>query len=139
MPTDMVTFVQATYALAAFVHITNISAVTGPILTKLFGTPFFGDIFVVLNVLGPNFIRHTFFLNPKFFYGSNFFFWPKSFFKQFFPTKIFFGSNLFLDANFFSEPKFFQEFFSFPNFFFINRTQSILGPEHFLDSQFYWT
>ena len=33
--TVMVTFVQATFVLATFVHISNISAVTGPILTKL--------------------------------------------------------------------------------------------------------
>ena len=37
MSTVMVTFVQATYALVTFVQISNISAVTGPILTKLFG------------------------------------------------------------------------------------------------------
>ena len=29
------TFVQATFVLTTFVHISNISAVTGPILTKL--------------------------------------------------------------------------------------------------------
>ena len=37
MPTVTVTFVQVTYyAPATFVHINNISAVTGPILTKFF-------------------------------------------------------------------------------------------------------
>ena len=35
IPTAMVTFVQATFVLATFVHIRNISAVTDPILTKL--------------------------------------------------------------------------------------------------------
>ena len=44
MPTVMVTIVQATYALATFVHISNISAVTGPNLTKLVGPKFFGVI-----------------------------------------------------------------------------------------------
>ena len=33
--TAMVTFVQATFVLATFVHISNISAVADPILTKL--------------------------------------------------------------------------------------------------------
>ena len=33
----MVTFVQATYALVKFVEMRNISAVTGPTLTKLKG------------------------------------------------------------------------------------------------------
>ena len=51
----MVTFVLATYALVTFVHISNISAVTGLILTKLFGPDFFGvKIFVDQNVLGQN-------------------------------------------------------------------------------------
>ena len=55
----MVIFVQETDALAIFVHITNISAVTGPILTKLFGPKFFGVIiFVDQNVLGQTFSRH---------------------------------------------------------------------------------
>ena len=54
----MVTFVLATYALVTFVHISNISAVTGPILTKLFGPNFFGVIiFVDQNVLGQNFFK----------------------------------------------------------------------------------
>ena len=48
----MVTFVLATYALATFFHISNISAVIGPILTKLFGPNFFGIIiFVEQNVV----------------------------------------------------------------------------------------
>ena len=38
----MVTFVQATYVMATFVHISNISAVNDPILTKLFGPNFWG-------------------------------------------------------------------------------------------------
>ena len=44
MPTEMVIFVQATYVLATFAHISNISAGTGPILTKLFGPDFFGAL-----------------------------------------------------------------------------------------------
>ena len=38
----MVTFVKATYVLATFVHISNISAVTDPILTKHFDTILWG-------------------------------------------------------------------------------------------------
>ena len=51
----MVTFDQATYALVTFVHISNISAVTGLILTKLFLPNLFGSIFVDQNVLRQNF------------------------------------------------------------------------------------
>ena len=36
IPTVMVTFVHATFALATYVHIRNISAVTDPILMKLY-------------------------------------------------------------------------------------------------------
>ena len=36
IPTVMVTFVQATFVLVTFVHIRNISAVTDPILMKLY-------------------------------------------------------------------------------------------------------
>ena len=43
----MVTFFRAAYALAIFVHISNISLVTGPILTKLFGLNFWGVIIFV--------------------------------------------------------------------------------------------
>ena len=35
IPAVMVTFIQATFVPVAFVHISNISAVTDPILTKL--------------------------------------------------------------------------------------------------------
>ena len=58
----MGTFVQATYALVTFVHISNISAVIGPILIKLFGPNFFGVIiFVDQNVLGQNFFKTQYF------------------------------------------------------------------------------
>ena len=68
MPTIMVAFVQETYALVAFVHISNISAVTGPILIKLFEPNFLGVIiFVDKNVLGQNFTWHKILLGPKVF------------------------------------------------------------------------
>ena len=62
----MVTFVQATYALVTFVHISNISAVTGPILIKLFGPNFFGVIiFVDQNVLGQNIFQTQNFIRAQ--------------------------------------------------------------------------
>ena len=46
----MVTFVQATFLLGTFVHISNISDLTDPILTKLLGPNFLGaSIFVGQN------------------------------------------------------------------------------------------
>ena len=44
IPTVMGTFVKATDVLATFVHISNISAVTDPTLTQIFGPPFFGGL-----------------------------------------------------------------------------------------------
>ena len=86
----MVTFVQATYALATFVHISNISSVIGSILTKLFGSKFWGVIMCVdQNVLGPNFFR------PKCFSDSKYFSDPK-----FFQTKFFFLTHNFLIKGF---------------------------------------
>ena len=66
MLTVMVTFAQAMYALVTFVHISNFSAVTGPILTKLFGPNFYGVIiFVDQNVLGQTLSRPEILLGPK--------------------------------------------------------------------------
>ena len=124
----MVTFVLATYALVTFVHISNISAVTGPILTKLFGPNFFGVIiFVDQNVLGQNFFKTQNFIRAQSFQTRNFigpkenfelkfllypkldekFFGPTIFFEKIFPTK-----NLF-----WSEISLFQIFFQIRNFF----------------------
>ena len=62
MPTVMVTFGQEAYALTTFVQIRYISAVTGPILTTLFGPNVSGVIiFVDQNILGPTFLRPRFF------------------------------------------------------------------------------
>ena len=58
MPTVMVTFVKATYVLATFVHIRNISAVTDPILTKLFGPNFWGPFFGPRNLLYPKLLSN---------------------------------------------------------------------------------
>ena len=61
IPTVMVTFVQATFVPETFVLFRNISPVTDPILTKLFG---------------PNFCRPIFMLDPKCFW-TQYFFGPK--------------------------------------------------------------
>ena len=128
----MATFVQATYALVTFVHISNISDVTGPILTKLFGPNFLGFInFVGQNVLGPNFFRPKFFLDPKFFFRTKIFLGPNIFgtailldTTNFFNPKLFWTQNyfqhkIFSDSTFFFRPKIFFEIFF--------RTQNLLG------------
>ena len=73
----MVTFVQAKYVLATFVHISNFLADTGPIFTKLFG----GHVFLDQNVLGPNFffLTQNFFLTPKIVGNC---FWTYIFFRE---------------------------------------------------------
>ena len=93
------TFFQATFVLAIFAHIRNISAVTDPILTKIFrpnlltavifwDQNFFGPkILWTLNFFHLNFWTHIFldfkFLWPTFFWTSNFFrlkfYWLKIF------------------------------------------------------------
>ena len=66
----MMKFVQATYVLAKFVHLSNISAVIDPIWTKLFGS----------NILGALIFVNKFFLNKillvKISFGPNVF-WTK--------------------------------------------------------------
>ena len=112
----MVTFVQATYALVTFVNISNILAVTCPILAKLFGPNFFGVIsFVDQNVLGQNFSRHIILFELKFPLVLKFF-WTHNFFQNIFPDQKFI-----LALNIFSK-KIFQ-----PQIFF--KTKSVLGPK----------
>ena len=108
----MVTFVLATYALVTFVHISNISAVTGPILTKLFGPNFFGVIiFVDQNVLGQNFFKTQNFIRAQSFQTRNFI-GPEKNFELKFPSypKLSQSNNFFQTQNFF-EPNFFLTFF----------------------------
>ena len=64
----MVTFVQAPYALMAFVQISNISAVTGPILTKLFEPNLCG----VLNFVDQNVLLQNFFQTQNFIKAQSF-------------------------------------------------------------------
>ena len=105
MPTVMVTIVQATFVLATFVHIRNISAVTDLILTKLFV---------------PNFWQALIFLHTKF-CGPTFF-GPKIFqIKIFFRSKIsldtkFCWRKVFLDTKLFSTLKFLDQIFFLTKF-----------------------
>ena len=86
----MVTFVLETYALVTFVHKSNISAVTGLILTKLFGL---------------NFFRLKFFSSPNIFLGAQNFTGPKKFqINSFFRLKFFSSPNIFLGAQNFTGP-----------------------------------
>ena len=125
-----------TYCLAAFVKISNISAVTDPILTKLFGPNFLWVIiFVHQNIFGINFFRpkpfsqsnffqtqiflaQQFHLNPKFFQTQNFldprFLRQRSFFK----LKILPDPKSF--SNVFSDPKSFSKIFFDPRFIWAN-------------------
>ena len=61
MQTVMVTFVHETFVQATFVHIRNISAVTDPILTKLFGP----DFLQALNFFGPKILLTQSFFGLK--------------------------------------------------------------------------
>ena len=63
----METFVHVKYAMATFVRISNISAVTSPILTKLFGPAILSDPkkFQTQNISDPTFF---YFFGPKIFF-----------------------------------------------------------------------
>ena len=78
-----VTFVRATFLLATFVHIRNISAVTEHILTKPFG---------------PNFLHALISLDPKFCWPTNF--WSQNFLDRRFWDSKFLWTKNFVDANF---------------------------------------
>ena len=89
----MVTFVQATYALVTFVQISNISALTGPILKKKikFQTQkfyWFQNIFEPKFLWTQNFFRHQVFFKTKILIRLKILF------------EIFFGPKIFLDQNF---------------------------------------
>ena len=84
MPTIMVTFDKATYVLRTFVHISNISTVTDPILTKDFFIPksFWPKFFLTRSFLDLKYFVH------KIFWTQNFniciFLWPNFFLLSFF-------------------------------------------------------
>ena len=128
MFTVSVTFVQATFDVATFVHINNISAVTPPILSnfsRFLGNDFAPTFFLTKICLdltsfsAQNFVRPKYFLDPTLFLDTKFLgqyiFWTK-----FFWTKNFIGHKTFLD------PKLF-------------RTQNFFGPKTFLNSKLFWT
>ena len=116
-PTVMVTFVQATCAVVTFVHISNISAVTGPILIKLFGPNFFGvKIFVDQNVLGQKIFKTQNFVRAQSFLTRNFI-GPKKNFELKFPWDPKFFLTLFFKSKYFLDPQFFSKKISVPKIF----------------------
>ena len=140
----MVSFVQATYVLAMFVHISNISAVSDPILTKLFGPNFSGSKFLWTNIIffGPNlfvdqqFCWNQYFLESKKIFRSKIFFGPISFFdQQFCGSKIISDPKIFWTQNS-DKKKFRTQIFLNPQFFW---TQMLLDPKFFAGLKFLWT
>ena len=129
MPTVMVTFDKATYVLGTFVHISNISTVTDPILTKYFDT--------ILG--GLNFCRpHSFW--TKLFWTKEFFI-PKSFWPKFFLTRFFLTYPLFFWLTIFTLILFILNFLNlsfltkFFGFIFFNPI--FFGPMIFWTQSFY--
>ena len=110
MPTVMIRFFQATYVLATFVHISNISGVTNPILTELFGSNFLGSfdpkLFLTQKFfrnkcfLGPTTFWPVILLDPKKFLSSKFFRYKFIFFTSFFRPKSFVRVKISLDPIF---------------------------------------
>ena len=101
MPTVTVTFVKEKYALVTLSHIRNISAVTDPILNKLFGPNFFGALtfwpiffYQVVPLVCHLFPFWTIFIHfhlfelSSFIFGSFLFFW-----ELLYTFEYFFSSN----------------------------------------------
>ena len=132
------TFVQSTFVPVTFVHIRNISAVSGLTVTKMFGPNFLGVIIFVEKMfldqtcLDPNFFGPKFFFRDLHFWTSNFigpkknpnpkYYGPKNIFdpnffrlNTYFQTKHFFGPKIFFKTNF-RTPNMFQNFLV-PKFF----------------------
>ena len=130
----MVTFVLAIYALATLAHISNISAVTGPIFTVW--TQFCG----VHNFCGPkcSWTKH---LQTQFFLRHKFFSDPKSFQRPtFLDQQIYWTQKIFKPQIFFSDTIFFENFFRHKLYL----VPKIFGPtisldQKFLDPKFFWT
>ena len=151
----MVTFIQATYALATFVHIRNISSVTGPILTKHFGPNLWGHFFSeqkldpnygVIICMDPKPLQTQKKISgPKFSSDSKFFSYIKYFSKHFSDQK-FICSQRFVDQKlFFNGPKMDTQIFN-PNFFGNIFFLKFFGPHFFLTflaqiflDQMFWT
>ena len=93
MPTVMVTFVQATYAVVTIVQISNI----GMFKFKFFLTQnFFRHkiTFQTQNFVGPKIVLNVFFQIKNFF-------WNQIVFNKIFQTQIYFGPHFFQTQNFF--------------------------------------
>ena len=92
------TFVHTTFVLVSFVNIRNISAVTDPILTKLYGP----NIFLGLNLFGPKknisqvHLDQLFFGTKKFSVLTQKYFLPNFFEPTFIQPKLF-QSEILLD------------------------------------------
>ena len=122
MLTVTMIFLLATYVMATFIHISNISAVTEWILTKHFG---------------PNFLLTKLFLHPKCFWTKIFFYF--NFFCQILVYRNIFdfrlNQNFFWDQNLF-RPDFFVLIFSDPK---------LLGPKFlstvpkYFELNLFWT
>ena len=119
MPNVKVKFFQATYALVKFVNISNCSAVSDPILTKLFG---------------PNFLGVLIFLGQQIFYLSFFepdFFWPKICCIQNFLDTIFLIKNFLVSKSFWTQ--ILDSIFLDPKFFFYLHESGLRPPQVSLD------
>ena len=134
MPTVTVTFVKATFVLATFVHIRNVSAVTDPILTKRLGPNFWQALTFLIEIfLGP----YKFF-GPTILWTQNL--WTQNFVWTFFSNK-FFWTQIFYDINIFWTPIFLDlkylptQNFVKPNFFWVHKffvtNKIFLGPKFF--------
>ena len=107
MPTFKMTFLQATYDLMTFVHISNISANTDRILFKFFETKFSKILLGTEQIFRPKvfFIQH--FFGIKHFFGPNIFWTPNSFRPNFcFNPTFIEDQTFFLSQNIFN-PKIF--------------------------------
>ena len=139
MLTDIMTFVHAKYALVTFIQISNISAITRSILTKLLGP----NSFWVIVLVDQNDFKPNFFINisaiarpiltklfwPNFFWGHNFC-GPNIFRRKFFwDPKCFRAKNIWT-INFFGRKKknFEPEIFRTQIFFTL---KNLLGPKFF--------
>ena len=126
MPTVLVTSIHATYVPVVSIHISIISIVTDPILTKLSGLNFLG-VLIFVDLLFFN--KTSFDLNT--FFTIYFISWPKNFLDQIFVAPKFFWSKIctqnlfgpkFSSPRIFLDPKFFcLEFFDLT---FLNKNNS---------------
>ena len=109
----MVAFVHEPYAWATFIHISYISAVTGPIVIK-----FFWPNFLVKKIGGPYFFRPNFFWTWHFFLDKQFLLDPTKFW-----TQIFLGPKVFQTQTFL-----FTQHFFFRLKIYLDQKRNFIGP-----------